>query len=272
MENKKKVWNGYRKILITMGNKIDVNSLTNLGSILVDKKQGEIEFLKVIEINFNGHIPPDWREGYEIIEKSHNMMIEQGIQSKKEVETAISIEKGILEEAKKIMADAIVLGWGPKPKSSISALVSRIIRKANCDIIVMKQRCNLNQIKNIVYPLAKKPSINRLRLIKKIITNNESELTFLHISEDNPEDKKWGHKLLERANREAAEMGINAKTEMVISSNFLDEITEISKKYELMILGPSGGWWLRKNLFGKKADKIAANAHCSVLLHKSNKD
>ncbi|RCW81794.1 hypothetical protein DER71_12222 [Halanaerobium sp. DL-01] len=45
-------------------------------------------------------------------------------------------------------------------------------------------------------------------------------------------------------------------------------IKESTDDFDLLVIGPSGDWWVYQTLFGKKTDKIAEAAKCSVLLHK----
>ncbi|MFW6270523.1 MAG: universal stress protein [Bacillota bacterium] len=272
MREENTIWNGYNKMLISIGGNSEIDNIVNLGSILVEPQEGEIEFLHVIKLKYNGQLPKNWREDSHRVKECNNILQEKGYHSKDEIVTANSIKKGILEEAERINADVIVVGWGPKPLGSVSSLVSHLMRKAQSDVIVFKRRGNLRDIKNIVYPLAKKPSINRLRLIERFVKNTSANLTFLHVSEDSTESKKRGEMLLHQAIAEAYELGIEPVSQLVIGDNVFDTIIDISDKYDLMILGPSGGWWLKKTLFGNKTDKVAANSHCSVLLHKTAVD
>lgn len=271
-ENSNNRWQGYKQILLPMGHKADVNNLTNLASLLVDKKEGSIEFVHILEEGNYTRLPHEWRTGSKRVTESHHKMMKRGIHSEGQIKTARSILTGILSEAEEINADAIILGWGPKPKSSISNLASNIMSKANCDVIVFKTRDNPSQIDNIIYPVAVKPSVSRLRLIARYIGDTNAELTLLHVTDESSRNRERSQELLDNAAAEAEEMGINAETRLEISGNAVEKIAEVSRDFDLMILGPSGGWWLRRTLFGHKTDKIAVNSHCSVLLHKAAED
>lgn len=267
-QSKESNWNGFEKLLIPLGHKADVNNLTTLASFLVDKDKGNIEFIHVIVEGGYSDLPREWRVGSKRVVESHHMMMKKGIQSEKKILTADSIEKGILKEAANKDMDAIILGWGPKPKSSISKLASKIMNKANCDVIIYKTRKELEKMQKIIYPVAAEPNRERLQIIKKIMNSTNSSLTFAHIIKNSSYTKKEAKELLDIALNKARKLDIEADILLRDANNVIEELADISKDFDLMVLGPSGGWWLTKTLFGHKTDKIAVSSHCSILLHK----
>ncbi|MFW6237906.1 MAG: universal stress protein [Halanaerobiales bacterium] len=259
---------GYKKLLLPLGHKADVNNLTLLAAQLIDKKQGEIEFMHIIEEGSYSRLPGEWRTGAKRVTESHHRMMEMGIHSKRQILTASSIIGGILKETEKEEADGLILGWGPKPKSSISSLVSRILEKAPCDVMVYKTRSNPREVKSIIYPVAKIPDANRLRLISHIMDKNTTRITFVHVIKNKKEEAE-GKKRLEDSLSRAEKYNLHAEAQLLKGNSISGEISEASREYDLMIVGPSRGWWLQETLFGRMTDKIAAKADCSVLLHKS---
>lgn len=270
-ENNQLNWEGYKKLLLPMGHKADVNNLTTLSSIIIDRKEGKVNFLHVIEEGKYSHLPHEWRIGSKRVTESHHIMMKKGIKSERTIITSRSILDGILEEAENKNTDAIVLGWGPKPKSSISRLISTIMNKANCDVIVFKTRIDPEATENIIYPVAKAPDPGRLKLISRIMTDTGSELTFIHVTDKSDKNQEKGRKILDNSLEIAEEAGIEADS-ILTYGNISDKLAEISREYELMILGPSGGWWLTRTLFGHLTDEIATKVNCSVLLHKGSKE
>lgn len=268
-ENENGVWNGYKQLLLPLGHKADVNELTTLASLLVDKKRGKVEFVHVIEKGSYTTLSREWRTGSRRVSESHHIMMKKGIHSERNILKAESIEKGILNEAEEILADAIILGWGPKPRSHISSMASHVLRDAKSDIIVYKKRNDIEDVKKIIFPIAIKPSVHRLQLISLFIKNRGAELSFAHIARENDKSQKRGQELLYRAADLAATVGVDAERELLTGNNVVEILSEVSEEYDLMILGPSGGWWLKRTIFGDLSDRIATNCHCSVLLHKA---
>ncbi len=265
-------WLGYKNILLPLGHKADINNLTNLTSYLIDKKDGEVELIHIMkEGNYSG-LPKEWREGSKRVTESHHKMMRLGLHSKRKMTTAQSIGRGILEEAFEIDADSIILGWGPKPKSKISGMASKIMNNANCDVIIYKNRNDLDTIENILYPIAFEPDHSRLNLLSRIIKETDATLTIVHMIDKHNGDEKQGLNLLERATEKAKKYDIEAKSLLLKGKYVEKEVGKVSEDFELLIIGPSRDWWVYQTLFGKKTDKIASRAKCSILLHKYKKE
>ncbi|MCF8008386.1 MAG: universal stress protein [Halanaerobiales bacterium] len=261
-------WTGYNKMLLPLGHKADINNLTNLVSYLIEKKSGIVELIHVMkEGNYSG-IPREWREGGDRVTESHHMMMRKGIHSRRKMTTNKSIARGILEEAYDLDADAILLGWGPKPKSKISKMASHIMNNSHCDVIIYKNRVDIKNTKKILYPIAFEPDNSRLNLISRIIQDTNATLTIGHVIDKYKGDENKGEHLLEDAVKKAEKFDIDANKLLLKGSPVEDVIGETSEDFDLLIIGPSGDWWLYQTLFGRKTDKIASKTKCSVLLHK----
>ncbi|MFW5995863.1 MAG: universal stress protein [Halanaerobiaceae bacterium] len=263
-----KNFKGYKKLLLPLGHRADVNNLTLLTSMLINRDRGLVEFMHVIEEGSYSRLPGEWRTGSKRVTESHHRMMKMGINSKRQILTASSIIGGILKEVEKEEADGLVLGWGPKPKSSISSLVSKILEKAPCDVMVYKTRSDPREVKSIMYPVAKIPDASRLQLISHIVNRTGAKLTFVHVIK-NSKQEDTARSRLENSLSRAENFNLEANTQLLQGDSISGEIAEASKDYDLMVVGPSRGWWLRETLFGRMTDKIAAKADCSVLLHKA---
>lgn len=259
---------GYEKLLLPLGHKSDVNDLTLLASVLVNKNCGIVEFMHIIKEGSYSRVPGEWRKGSKRVTESHHKMMEMGIKSQRKIVTASSIVGGITREAQEIEADGLILGWGPKPKSSISSLVSRILEKAPCDVMVYKTRGVPQDIESILYPVAKIPDQSRLHLISQIMESTGAGLTLTHVVKDEKQEDK-GRKRLQESRQRAEDFGLNPETKLLQGSSITAELAEVSSEFDLMVIGPSRGWWLQETLFGRVTDKIAARVECSVLLHKA---
>ena len=267
ISSEKRKWKGYKNILLPLGHNADVNNLTKLVSFLINKKEGFVELNHVIEEGSYSKLPGEWREGAKRVTESHHMMMRFGIHSERKVITAENVKRGILEEALEMESDLIILGWGPKPKSKISGMISKIMDKSHCDVIVYKSKNNLDSINKIIYPIAVEPDISRLNLISRISRENDATLTLAHFVDKN-NNERHAEKLLENALAKANSFDMDVKKLILKGSSLEKSIGEASEDFDLMVLGPSGDWWVYQTLFGKKTDKIASNANCSVLLHK----
>ncbi|RCW81793.1 hypothetical protein DER71_12221 [Halanaerobium sp. DL-01] len=148
-------WPGYNKILLPLGHKADINNLTDLASYIIERKKGMVKFIHVIQEGSYINLPREWREGAQRVTDSHHKMMTYGIHSDREIVTSKTIERGILETAFDMEAEAIILGWGPKPGAKISKMASNIMGNFHGDVIIYKNRVDIEQIKKIMYPVAK---------------------------------------------------------------------------------------------------------------------
>lgn len=256
---------GYERVLAPVGDKSDPNMLTHLSSILVDPRRGAVRFTHVTtDRSFVGS-QENWRTGSDSVAESQHTLREEGIDSTGTIRTASSALEGILEEAEEYDADAILIGW--TDKDSVSSLVDKLLRKANCDVIVFSADGDPIDTDSILVPVVIPPDENRLQMLAIMSQRTEAAVTFAYIAGDDGSEEE-GRELLDQSVDRLAEYGVQAETELVSSTNPVQKLGELSENHDIMVIGTSRGWWLRKSLFGRKTDKIAREAQSSILMHK----
>jgi len=256
---------GYDRVLVPVGDKSDPNMLTQLSSILVDPRRGAVRFTHVTtDRSFVGS-QENWRTGSESVAESQHTLREEGIDSTGTIRTASSALDGILEEADEYDSDTILIGW--TDKDSVSSLVDRLLRKANCDVIVFNAHEDPVDTDSILVPVVVPPDENRLQMLAIMSQRTEATVTFAYVSGGEGSEEE-GRDLLEQSVDRLAEHGVQAETEFTSSGNPVKKLGELSGDHDIMVIGTSRGWWLRKTLFGRKTDKIAREAQCSILMHK----
>ncbi|MCF2166481.1 universal stress protein [Halobacterium salinarum] len=256
---------GYERVLVPVGDKSDPNMLTELSSILVDPRRGAVRFTHVTtDRSFVGS-QENWRTGSNSVAESQHTLREEGIESTGTIRTASSALDGILEEAEEYEADAILIGW--TDKDSVSSLVDKLLRKAGCDVIVFSADRDPIDTDSILVPVVVKPDANRLQMLAIMSQRTGASITFTYVTGDEGADEE-GRGLLDQSAERLAEYGVQAETELKSASSAVDALGQLSEHYDVMVIGTSRGWWLRKTLFGRKTDKIAQEAQCSLLMHK----
>lgn len=256
---------GYERVLVPVGDKSDPNMLTHLSSILVDPRCGAVRFTHVTtDRSFVGS-QENWRTGSDSVAESQHTLREEGIESTGTIRTASSALDGILEEADEYDADAILIGW--TDKDSVSNLVDRLLRKANCDVVVFSADGNPVDTDSILVPVVTLPDENRLQMLATMSQRTEATVTFAYVAGDEGTEAE-GQDLLDRSVDRLEEYGVQAETELTSSEDPVQKLGELSGDHDIMMTGTSRGWWLRKTLFGRKTDKIAREAQCSLLMHK----
>ncbi|AGB31741.1 UpsA domain-containing protein [Natrinema pellirubrum DSM 15624] len=256
---------GYERVLVPVGDKSDPNMLTQLSSILVDPRRGAVRFTHVTtDRSFVGS-QENWRTGSESVAESQHTLREEGIESTGTIRTASSALDGILEEFEEYDADAILIGW--TDKDSVSNLVDRLLRKANCDVIVFSADRDPIDTDSILVPVVVPPDENRLQMLAIMSQRTEASVTFAYIAGDEGSEAD-GRELLDRSVERLGEYGVQAETQLASSVGPVEKLGELSADHDIMVIGTSRGWWLRQSLFGRKTDKIASEAQCSILMHK----
>ena len=256
---------GYERVLVPVGDKSDPNMLTELSSTLVDPRRGAVRFTHVTtDRSFVGG-QEEWRTGSDSVAESQHTLREESIESTGTIRTASSALEGILEEAEEYEADAILIGW--TDKDSVSSLVDKLLRKANCDVVVFSGDRDPVDTESILVPVVAEPDENRLRMLAIMSQRTGASVTFAYIAGAEGSEQE-GRDLLERSAERLAEHGVQAEMELTTAENAVDALEELSADYNIMVIGTSRGWWLRKTLFGRKTDTIANEAQCSVLMHK----
>ena len=256
---------GYERALVPVGDKSDPNMLTALSSILVDPRRGAVRFTHVTtDRSFVGS-QENWRTGSDAVTESQHTLREEGIESTGTIRTASSAVNGILEEADEYDADVILIGW--TDKDSVSNLVDKLLRKADCDVVVFNAERDPMQTDSILVPVVVPPDRNRLQMLAIMSQRTDASVTFAYIA-GSEGSKEEGRELLDQSVERLGEYGVQADTKLATANNPIPELGRLSADHDIMVIGTSRGWWLTKSLFGRKTDKIAAAAECSVLMHK----
>lgn len=256
---------GYERLLVPVGDKSDPNNLTELSSLLVDPRHGAVQFVHVTtDRSFVGS-QEDWRTGSESVAQSQHQLRQQGIESTGSIRTARNAVNGILEEADEYDADAILIGW--TDTDSVSRMVAQLLRKADCDVLVFRAEEEPTAAESLLVPVVTPPNEHRLRMSAILSHRAEASVTFAYVvGSDNTEEDGW--EILEQSMTELEAFGVQADPELVHNDDVIDALGQLSADYDVMVIGTSRGWWLRQSLFGRKTDKIAETAQCSVLMHK----
>jgi len=256
---------GYERVLVPVGDKSDPNKLTELSSILVDPRRGAVRFTHVTtDRSFVGS-QENWRTGSDSVAESQHTLREEGIESTGTIRTASTALDGILEEADEYDAEAVLIGW--TDKDSVSSLVDKLLRKASCDVIVFSADRDPIDTDSILVPVVTQPDESRLQMLAIMSQRTDASMTFAYVAGAEGTEEE-GRTLLDRSAERLAEYGVQAETELVSASNAVDALGELSADHDVMVIGTSRGWWLRKTLFGRKTDKIAQESQCSLLMHK----
>ncbi len=268
------------EILVPVKNPKTAKSLISLaGYIARGNEKLTVTALKIVKVSQNISISvaqkyilkkPNYRKILHMVE---NFAKKKDISIHTILQAAYGITSGILSMVREINPRIIILGWrGPITFHRIYENPTKdIIEKSNCDVAVLMDK-GLNKIKKILVPISRGPHCKlSLRLAEDISKACESEITAIHIKTPRDEEKK--EEKLEKLNNWISQIFTeevlkNISLSICNYNSVVKGILAEAKigKYDLIIIGASEEWKLKKFLFGSIPDYVANKAPCSVLM------
>lgn len=272
------------EILVPVKNPKTAKSLISLaGFIARGNEKLTVTALKIAEVSQNISISaaqkyilkkPHYNKILHIVE---NLAERKNISIHSILQAAYGITSGILSIAGEINPRIIILGWGgPITFHRIYENPAKdVIEKSNCDVAVLMDK-GLNKIKKILVPISKGPHCKlSLRLAEDILKACDCKITAIHIKTPRDEEKK--EEKLEKLNNWISQIFTEEVLKNISLSicNYKSVVKGILAeakigKYDLIIIGASEEWRLKKFLFGSIPDYVANKALCSVLMVKKH--
>jgi amino acid transporter len=272
------------EILVPVKNPKTAKSLISLaGYIARGNEKLTVTALNIVEVSQNISISvaqkyilkkPHYRKILNIVE---NFAKKKDISINTILQAAYGVTSGILSMVREINPRIIILGWrGPITFHRIYENPTKdVIEKSNCDVAVLMDK-GLNKIKKILVPISKGPHCKlSLRLAEDISKTCDCKITAIHIK--TPRDKEKKDEKLEKLNNWisrifAEEVLKNISLSICNYNSVVKGILTEAKigKNDLIIIGASEEWRLKKFLFGSIPDYVANKALCSVLMVKKH--
>ncbi len=178
-------------------------------------------------------------------------------------------EKIVDKFATENKASFILIGWKEEiGKRTFSKWEKRIIERSPFDIGVVKFKNEMKEMKfkKILFPYSGSVySQMASKVIKKLSdVYKDAEITILKIVYD--EDEKEINEYKNVLENILKTLDIKGKTLVEYSPSSWQKIVELSKDYDLIVLGISTDWNVGDKLFGLKTDLIFEEAQSSVLV------
>jgi len=223
----------------------------------------------------------DLKHHESIIEKSMERAAERGVKTSSIIKFAQKPSKVIIDSAEEYGVDMIVMGWkgtSSKPHTIISSNVDKVMRDADCDVLVLRGK-NFKDIKNIFIPIAN-PQQDRLKLeVGEIFdTSQDTDIDLYHmISSDlNLNDKGKEERLAElyeglvkfgqgMYNKQEAQHMINLE----VTNRIPHSIISLSSSYDLTIIEAANEGWFQNLVAATRAELIAKRARGKFILLKA---
>jgi len=268
----------YEDVLISVANPETARQLVNMAYHVTTYQTT----FHIMNVTLQGSFPREersWRKGSELVMDTTHYAQRLGRVAKPLTATANSVPRAIINSAKEIEADFILMGWFGRITSVAvrrSSVVNKVLHRAPCDVGVLKSRKDLAEVEKILMPVGpNKPRPKRLALLERILRQKESEVELAHVLTGEPSeqsDEKASEYLSEVLSlmSERAEMSDRIDTRIIHASSVLSGLLTASEDADLILLGPGREWVFDRFLFGRTADNLTNRVESSVLMFKGS--
>ncbi len=276
-------------ILVPLANPDTEYSLLMLSTALAKKSRAHLQLIHVVDVP--GQTPLEaggleyekqrWEEKT-LLETASYHAAEQGVRARATAIVARSVSSAILSVAEMEQPDFIIMGWRGEVRMSRArrANVAEVLKIARGNVLVLKDR-GLQDIRRIIVPVSGGAHARLgLRLAQDLADEWKASLTALniqigrgpsaaHTEFDRQSIQLFQDKAKEFVKDTLDDVGVSAEVEVVIETDITRAITKVSQKNDLIVIGASEEWALRRWLFGSIPDKVADQAEASVLMVRS---
>ncbi|MEE9115898.1 MAG: universal stress protein, partial [Thermoplasmata archaeon] len=252
---------------------LENENLVRLGALLARNAGGELDILNVYEVP--AATPPKSISFSMVNPTIRKMDRLERIARKEDAKVRSMIKIGhrpyqtILNSVEEGDVDILVLGWKGKPVSGRKILgtnIDHLIQRSRCDTIVFKTEGlpeNLNKI--LVVSGHSWHATHATRLAIQLAKEHGAEITILTVATDKSDEMKD----VEYSNRlmmMCEDSGIPHNLKVIHARSEVSGVVGESAKYDLVVLGATTQWVLRKYAFGAVTDQIAKKVDRPVLM------
>ena len=252
---------------------LENENLVRLGALLARNAGGELDILNVYEVP--AATPPKSISFSMVDPRIRKMDKLERIARKEDAKVRSMIKIGhspyqtILNSMEEGDVDILVLGWKGKPVSGrriLGSNIDHLIQRSRCDAIVFKTEGlpeNLNKI--LVVSGHSWHATHAMGLAIQLAKEHGAEITILTIATDKSDELKD----VEYSNRlmmMCEDSGIPHNMKVIHARSEVSGVVGESAKYDLVVLGATTQWVLRKYAFGRVTDQIAKKVDKPVLM------
>jgi amino acid transporter/nucleotide-binding universal stress UspA family protein len=248
--------------------------MVELAAELAKEREAELVILHVIEVPLT--LPPkSVRFGYvderiKALQGVQDLAREHGVEVSVIVKIAHRVYETILETAAQEDADFLVLGWrGERPARGGRILGSNIdylVQRAKCDVVVFKTLGIKDRLERVTLLAGHAWHVAHAAKVAALLSRRHgatitilSVVTHKAVEEATIADAHRLMKILE-------EMEVPHDHKIVYSPSIVEAVSKEAAKSDLLVIGASPTWVLRKYAFGPLEDRIAKKVTCPVLM------
>jgi nucleotide-binding universal stress UspA family protein len=158
--------------------------------------------------------------------------------------------------------------------------VSGVLKLAKGNVLVLKDR-GIPKLKKILVPVSGGPHARLgLKIAQELASQWGATITALNVQRgkgvsdassdfDRQSVELFQSKALDFVRETLLRAGVEAEPRVIQDTDIVKAIVRTAEDHDLIVMGASNEWFLRRRLFGSIPDQIANNASVSVLMIRS---
>ncbi|MFQ6109030.1 MAG: amino acid permease [Candidatus Aminicenantales bacterium] len=273
-------------ILVPLANPETERSLLALSTALARRRKARLQLIHVINVPIQtplgaGRVEYDKlrKEKETLLDMASRHAAELGIRARTSAIVAHNVPSAILSVADTSHTDFIVMGWRGEVRAPRvqRTSVAAVLKVAKENVIVLKDR-GLERVRRILVPLRGGSHAQLgLSIAHELAQEWGATITAFNVqvgtgpvpdsSEFDRESVSLFKSVAEDFVRDTAvKAGVPAEIKVAIHKDVARAIVEEAEHHDLIVMGASNEWTLRRWLFGSLPDQVANLAPVSVIM------
>lgn len=210
-------------------------------------------------------------EDERMLEDAAQAIEDRGVPADGRIRLARGVATGIVGAADEYDVDAIFMGWRGRPPRQgvvLGSYLDRVLRDAECDVLVERIRTRRPDVDRILVPVGGGPHAEfAAGAAASIARQQDASVTLLHVH--SPEDPDFDRSEAEDrlAESGAAFDGVQSVDRTLVEDDDVaGTITDWTATHDVTVLGVSGGGLVQRKLLGSISEGVGRNAAGSVIL------
>jgi nucleotide-binding universal stress UspA family protein len=202
-----------------------------------------------------------------VLDRAVSVASDRDVPVNGELFVASSVARGVLHGLRERDCDALLIGWEERTRQNavLGTNVDRIVRRADCDVLVEKIGALAGTVEGVLLPIAESRHADLAASVARAIAvNNDARVTLLRVVESEREAAE-ARKLL--AAKADSLSGVDAETE-VGQGDVRDVIVATSERHDVTVLGASRSGAIRRRVVGTTPQEVGRRAEGTIILAK----
>ena len=178
---------------------------------------------------------------------------------------ASSVARGVLAAVDERDCDALLVGWEAQRREDavLGANVDRVVRRADCDVLVEKIGALAGEVGAVLLPVAESPHADLAASVARAIAAaNDARVDLLRVVDAAGDEPAARDLLVEAAGSLA---GVDVETE-IRAGDVAAEIVAASRSRDITVIGATRTGALRRRVAGSTPQAVGRRAEGTVIM------